>query len=253
MKKILLIILVVNYICMLASGSIWGKWVNWGSQPDKTYFNPVLPADFSDIDCIRVRDDYYAISSTFQYSPGMVILHSKNLVDWSIIGHAVTDIRQISPEMNWDRMDRYGRGIWAGSIRYHDRRFYVLFGTPDEGFFTTWADEPTGPWSPLTNILPESGWDDCSAIWDDNGDAYFIGTLFRDRLYETYIFKMDPDCSSIDRSSAILVNKGGSREASKLIKVNDWYYLIYSRTGGGSRFVVAKRSRDINGPWSTEK
>lgn len=82
----------------------WGRWEKWGSQPDGTYFNPVLPADFSDIDCIRVGEDYYAISSTFQYSPGMVILHSRNLVDWKITGHAVTDIRKISPEMNWDRI-----------------------------------------------------------------------------------------------------------------------------------------------------
>ncbi|MCC8089572.1 MAG: glycoside hydrolase 43 family protein [Rikenellaceae bacterium] len=257
LNKPVLILLLILYNNCLAQNPVqyhsWGIWDEWGSQPDGTYYNPVLPADFSDTDCIRVGDEYYAISSTFQYSPGMVILNSQNLVDWTIIGHAVHDIRQIGTEMNWDKMDRYGRGIWAGSIRHHNGRFYVLFGTPDEGFFTTWAEDPAGPWTPLINILPESGWDDCSAIWDDEGNGYFIGTLFRDRLYKTYIFDMAPDCSSIDRNSAKLVFEGNGREASKLIKVGEWYYLIYSRTGSGARYVVAKRSKEINGVWSEEK
>ncbi|NDW17640.1 beta-xylosidase [Dysgonomonas sp. 216] len=232
--------------------SKWGMWEKWGEQPDGMYQNPVLPADFSDLDCIRVGKDYYAITSTFQYSPGMAVVHSKDLVNWNIIGHAVEDIRQIGPEMNWDRMNRYGRGIWAGSIRYNDGKFYVLFGTPEEGFFTTWAEKPEGPWAPLTNILPEGGWDDCSAIWDENGQAYFIGTHFKGG-YRTYIFKMAPDCSSIDRNSAVLVNEGDRREASKLIKVKDWYYLIYSKVEDGIRFVMGKRAKNISGTWSEEK
>ena len=68
----------------------WGEWTTWGDQGDGTYCNPVLPSDYSDIDCIRVGDDYYAISSTFQYSPGMVIIHSKDLVNWTIKGHVVS-------------------------------------------------------------------------------------------------------------------------------------------------------------------
>ena len=82
----------------------WKNWPLWGDQGDGTYRNPVLPGDYSDIDCIRVGSDYYAISSTFQYSPGMVVLHSKDLVNWSIIGHAINDVTEIGPELNWDRM-----------------------------------------------------------------------------------------------------------------------------------------------------
>lgn len=124
----------------------WGEWTTWGDQEDGTYCNPVLPSDYSDIDCIRVGDDYYAISSTFQYSPGMVIIHSKDLVNWTIKGHVVSDLRQISEEMNWTRMNRYGRGIWAGAIRYYQGKFYVYFGTPDEGYFMSTATDPAGPW-----------------------------------------------------------------------------------------------------------
>jgi hypothetical protein len=96
----------------------WGNWKTWGDQGNGTYVNPVLPADYSDLDCIRVGDDYYAISSTFHYAPGMVVLHSKDLVNWRILSHVVNNLNEISPQMNWDKMDRYGRGIWAGAIRY---------------------------------------------------------------------------------------------------------------------------------------
>ena len=252
-KFISFLLLIYSVNAFSQEKSSWGNWMKWGAQADGSYYNPVLPADFSDLDCIRVGNDYYAITSTFQYQPGMAVLHSKDLVNWDIIGHAVEDIRQIGQEMNWDRMNRYGRGIWAGSIRYHNGKFYVLFGTPDEGYFTTQAENPAGPWTPLINILQGAGWDDCSALWDDDGKAYFIGTSFKDRLYETYIFDMAPDCSSIDIGSKKLVYKGDGREASKLIKVGKWYYIIYSRTGSGSRYVVAKRSESMQGPWSEEK
>ena len=194
----------------------WGEWQSWGEQTDGTYRNPVIPADYSDLDCIRVGNDYYAISSTMQFSPGMTILHSRDLVNWEIAGNAVGDLTQISPALGWQQMDRYGRGIWAGTLRHHKGRFYLFFGTPDEGFFMTTAKRANGPWEPLTPLLQEPGWDDCSAIWDQEGQAWFVGTCFRDG-YKTYLFRMAKDGRSIDRSSARLINEGNGREASKLI------------------------------------
>lgn len=231
----------------------WGDWKTWGDQGNGTYRNPVVPADFSDIDCIRVGNDYYAISSTFQFSPGMTILHSRDLVNWEICGHAIADLTQISQELNWTRMNRYGKGVWAGTLRYYKGRFYIFFGTPDEGYFMTSAPQPQGPWEPLTPLLAESGWDDCSIIWDDDGQAYFVGTHFADG-YKTYLFRMRADGKEIDRASAVLVNTGSHREANKLIKVNDWYYLVFSEhkqeTG---RYVMAKRSRKVMGPYLEER
>ena len=149
----------------------WGNWQTWGDQGDGTYQNPILAGDYSDLDCIRVGADYYAISSTFQFSPGMIILHSRDLVNWKILSHAVNDITQISPEMNWDKMNRYGKGIWAGAIRYHDKKFWIYFGTADEGYFMTTAKDPAGPWEPLHHVLREKGWDDCCPFWDDDGQG----------------------------------------------------------------------------------
>ena len=171
---------------------LWGEWPRWGDQGDGTYQNPVLPSDYSDLDCIRVGADYYAISSTFQFSPGVVILHSRDLVNWTIAGHAVADLTQISPELNWDRMDRYGKGIWAGAIRHHAGKFWIYFGTPDEGYFMTTASDVRGPWAPLHCVLKGAGWDDCCAFWDDNGQGYLVGTCFRDG-YNIHLWKLTPD------------------------------------------------------------
>lgn len=72
----------------------------WGDQKNGTYANPVLPGDFSDIDVIRVGEDFYAVSSTFQYSPGVVVLHSQDLVNWSVLGHVVDDLTLLDPQLN---------------------------------------------------------------------------------------------------------------------------------------------------------
>jgi len=82
----------------------------WGDQGDGTYRNSILPGDYSDLDAIRVDDDFYAISSTFQFSPGIVVLHSKDLVSWWILGHVVADLTQIGPSLNWDVMDPADEG-----------------------------------------------------------------------------------------------------------------------------------------------
>lgn len=230
----------------------WGMWKKWGDQGDGTYLNPIIPSDYSDIDCIRVGGDYYAISSTFQFSPGMTLLHSKDLVNWEICCNIVSDLTQIGEELNWTRMNRYGKGIWAGTLRHHNGRFYLFFGTPDEGFFMTSSPSAKGPWEPLTCLLREPGWDDCTALWDDDGKAYFAGTHFAGG-YKTYLFDMAADGKSIDRGSARLLNDGNRREASKLIKVGDWYYLVFSEHKGKGRYVLAKRAKSITGPYDEER
>ena len=255
MKHLLALIFCVYFSgCLMGQQQAeWGNWKNWGDQEDGTYLNPIIPSDYSDIDCIRVGEDYYAISSTFQFSPGMTLLHSKDLVNWEICSNIIDDLTQISESLNWTRMDRYGRGVWAGTLRHHNGRFYLFFGTPDEGYFMTSASRAEGPWEPLTPLLPEAGWDDCTAMWDDNGKAYFVGTHFADG-YKTYLFKMAEDGKSIDRKSAVLINSGSGREASKLIKVNGWYYLIFSEHKPGvGRYVMAKRSRKLTGPYKEER
>ena len=240
---------------------VWGDWQHWGEvknekfkvKNEKLYKNPIVPADYSDLDCIRVGDDYYAISSTMQFSPGMTILHSRDLVKWEIAGHAVSDLSEISNALTLKEMDRYGRGVWAGTLRHHNGRFYVFFGTPDEGYFMTSAERAEGPWEPLTQLLAEAGWDDCTAIWDKRGRGYFVGTCFKEG-YKTYIFDMAADGRSIDRKSARLINEGNGREANKLIRHGKYYYLVFSEHKDGiGRYVMAKRDKELTGQFKEEK
>ncbi|MBC7826650.1 MAG: glycoside hydrolase 43 family protein [Chitinophagaceae bacterium] len=211
--------------------------------------NPILPADYSDLDCIRVGNDYYAVSSTFQYSPGFIILHSNDLVNWSVLGHAVTDITQISAEMNWDKMNRYGRGIWAGAIRYHNKKFWIYFGTPDEGYFMTTAKNPAGPWEPLHQVMAEKGWDDCCPFWDDDGQGYLIGTNFSDG-YKIHLFKLTADGKNIFRESGKVIYQSKGSEANKLYKINGTYYHFFSEVKPSGRAIMMERSKNIRGPYT---
>lgn len=230
----------------------WGNWPLWGDQGNETYQNPVLPSDYSDIDCIRVGNDYYAFSSTFQYSPGVVILHSLDMVNWTIIGHAVSDVTQISSNMNWNSMNEYGHGVWAGSIRYYNNQFWIYFGTPNEGYFMTTATNPAGPWAPLTQILSSSGWDDCCSFWDDNGQEYLIGTNYANN-YTTWIYPVTNNGTNLVTTSGTIVRTGTGGEANKLYKINGTYYHLFSATTGGARVVYMQSASNVMGPYGAAK
>jgi beta-xylosidase len=230
------------------SAPAWGDWPKWGDRGDGTYRNPVIPSDYSDLDCIRVGADYYAISSTFQFSPGMVILHSRDLVNWSIVGHAVSDLTQISPELNWDRMNRYGKGIWAGAIRYHDNRFWIYFGTPDEGYFMTTASDPAGPWTPVHRVLAEAGWDDPCPFWDDDGQGYLVGSHFSDG-YKIHLWKLTPDGRDLVPGSDRVIYQSKGSEANKLYKIDGVYYHFFSEVHPEGRVIMMQRAKAIFGPY----
>lgn len=230
----------------------WGDWPRWGAQGDGTYLNPVLPSDYSDLDCIRVGADYYAISSTFQFSPGMVILHSRDLVNWTIAGHAVPDLTQIGPELNWDRMNRYGKGIWAGAIRHHAGRFWIFFGTPDEGYFMTTATAIAGPWAPLHRVLPEAGWDDCCPFWDDDGQGYLVGSNFRDG-YKIHLWRLSADSRDIVPASDRVLYQARGSEANKLYKIDGTYYHFFSEVHPDGRVIMMQRAKSITGPYEEKR
>ena len=123
------------------------------TAPDvRVYHNPILFADYSDPDVIRVGADYYLVASTFHFVPGIPILHSRDLVHWSTSGHVVDRIT-LAPEYDMRGGFRYGRGIWAPTVRSHNGLFYVYFSTPDEGVFVSTAPKMTGPWSKPQAVL----------------------------------------------------------------------------------------------------
>ncbi len=238
----------------LAVQSSMGKW---GDQGDGTFLNPVLPADFSDLDAIRVGDDFYAISSTMQYSPGMAVLHSSDLVSWQIVGHVVSDLTALDPELGAGRMNRDGRGIWAGSIRFHDGHFWVYFGTPDGGIYMATAKHPEGPWSSPKAVIADRGWDDPCPFWDDDGKGYLVTTRTDadedGQKYRIHLFSMNPAGDGIVEGSDRVIHQSRGSEANKLYKIGGVYLHYFSEVKPEGRVAMMDRSKSLQGPWEVRQ
>ena len=141
--------------------------LQWGDQGNGTFINPVLNADYSDPDVIRVGQKYYMVASDFHFL-GMQVLESDDLVNWRI----VSQVYDRFDYPGWNENRHYGGGAWAPSIRWHDGRFYVFFCTYEEGLFMSSADDPHGPWTPLHCLKEVPKWEDPCPFWDDDGQAY---------------------------------------------------------------------------------
>jgi beta-xylosidase len=230
----------------------------WGDLGNGWYANPILPGDFSDLDAIRVGQNYYAISSTMQYSPGMAVLQSHDLVNWTIIGHVVPDLTALDPQLNWDKMSRAGRGIWGGAIRYHDNRFWVYFGTPDQGIFMSTALTPAGPWSQVRRVLGAPGWDDPCPFWDEDGQAYLVTTHFAPEgpsgtTYNIHLFRMTASGDGLESGPDRIIHRSNGSEANKLYKINGLYYHYYSEVRREGRAPMMERARSLDGPWESHQ
>ena len=135
-------------------------WV--ADNGDGTYKNPIINADYSDPDAIRVGNDFYMISSSFEDVPGLPILHSKDLVNWEIIGHA---LNHLIPQEHFS-IPRHGEGVWAPSIRYHNGEFYIYYPDPDFGIYLIKAKNILGPWSEPILVQGGKGLIDPCPLWD---------------------------------------------------------------------------------------
>jgi beta-xylosidase len=125
-----------------------------GTEP-ALYTNPVLFADYSDPDVVRVGDDFYMVSSSFHCVPGLPVLHSRDLVHWQIVSHALMSL----PSTDFD-VPQHGRGVWAPSIRYHNEKFWIYYGDPDRGIYLVKASHVEGPWEPAVLVQKAVGWID---------------------------------------------------------------------------------------------
>lgn len=141
------------------------------------YRNPIIDADYSDPDVCRVGNDYYMTSSSFACFPGLQILHSTDLVNWEIIGTALTNDYPLLPEnigsnLDWHMKIQSGNYVFAPSIRYHDGWFYIFCGDPDQGIFMTKTQNPRDKWDEIVWVQKGKGFIDCCPLWDDDGRAY---------------------------------------------------------------------------------
>lgn len=214
----------------------------WGDLGGGYYRNPVLMADFSDPDVIRVGEDFYMVCSEFHYM-GMPVLHSNDLVNWTIIGQ-VYDRLDIDPR--YDRMDGYGAGSWAPAIRYHNGLFYVYFCTPNEGLYMSTARDPSGPWSPLHEVKRVSAWEDPCPFWDDDGNAYLGRSITG--AGPIVIHRMSLDGKRL-LDEGVIVYVGKTAEGTKIYKKDGYYYLIIPEGGVSTGWQTALRSKSIYGPY----
>lgn len=214
----------------------------WGDLGNGYYRNPVLNADFSDPDVIRVGDDFYMVCSDFHFM-GMPVLHSQDLINWSIIGK-VYERLDIDPA--YDDMRAYAKGSWAPALRYHNGLFYVYFCTPDEGLYMSTARDPAGPWSPLHEVKRVAGWEDPCPFWDDDGHAYLGHSTVG--AGPIIIHRMSADGRTL-LDDGVIVYVGKIAEGTKIYKRNGYYYLVIPEGGVETGWQTVLRARDIYGPY----
>jgi beta-xylosidase len=249
-RLVRLLLLIVFLSTSVAAQPIVSKvWV--ADNRDGTYRNPILHADYSDPDVIRVGDDFYLVASSFNAAPGLPILHSRDLVNWTIIGHALP--RQ--PPFDVFSKPQHGNGVWAPAIRYHNETFYIFYPDPDYGIYMVKAKDPAGPWSePLLNKAAK-GWIDPCPFWDDDGKAYLVSAFARSRSGIKSILvvsRMNEEGTKL-LDDGVMVFDGHEQdptvEGPKLYKRNGYYYIFAPAGGVESGWQLALRSKNIYGPY----
>lgn len=215
--------------------------------------NPLLPGFYPDPSICRVGDDFYMVTSSFSYFPGVPIFHSKNLAHWEQIGHVLD-----RPEQLPLAPDSISGGIFAPTIRYHDGLFYMITTNVSAyGNFICTAKDPAGSWSDPHWIEGAEGIDP-SLFWDDDGKAYYTGTSTpkeengnKPMIWMSEIdlteFKLVGEKSYIWEGS---LSEPAWPEAPHVYKINGYYYLMIAE-GGTEHFhsETIARAEHVRGPY----
>ncbi|MFL7870984.1 MAG: glycoside hydrolase family 43 protein [Anaerolineales bacterium] len=222
----------------------------------RTFHNPILPGCYPDPSICRVDEDYYLVTSTFEYFPGLPIFHSRDLIHWEQIGHVLDRPSQL----DLDEIRPSG-GLYAPTIRHHNGTFYVINtlvdGKTGNGNFVVTATQPQGPWS-------EPYWLDADGIdpslfFDDDGNCWYVGTRLNEKGYytgHTEIFLRELDLENMKLVGKETVLWDGAvkgvvwAEAPHIYKVDRWYYLLIAEGGTAHHHsVTVARSKNITGPY----
>ena len=253
MRKSILFSLLFLPIISVAQykSSVWSP-----DNGDGTYTNPVINADYSDPDVCVVGDDYYMTASSFNCIPGLPILHSKDLVNWEIIGHAITEL---TPHEEFDKPS-HGNGVWAPSIRYHEGMFYIYWGDPDYGVFRVTATDPAGEWSKPVCIIEGKGMIDTTPLWDNDGRCYLVNGWANSRSRFASVLtvrELDKDGLKAISNPVIVFDGNGTEnrtcEGPKFYKRNGWYWIMCPAGGVPTGFQLAMRSKSPYGPYESMK
>lgn len=222
---------------------------------DGTYTNPVLYADYSDPDVCAVGEDYYLTASSFNCIPGLPILHSKDLVNWTIIGHA---LQEQEPKEVFDK-PAHGKGVWAPSIRYHNSEFYIYWGDPDYGIFMVKTKDPEGEWEKPVCVISGKGMIDPCPLWDSDDRCYLVNGWANSRAGFNSVLTVRE--LSKDGTKAIgqprIVFDGGQEnhttEGPKFYKRDGYYWIMCPAGGVAMGWQLAMRSKSPYGPYEWKR
>ena len=225
-----------------------------GDLGDGTYRNPVLAADWSDPDVVRVGEDYYLTASSFGRAPGLPLLHSRDLVNWTIVGHA---LERLEPAAAFTA-PRHDRGVWAPSLRHHDGRFWIFWGDPDHGIFQVNAPSVRGPWTAPHLVKSGLGLIDACPLWDEeSGEAYLVHGWAKSRAgFNNRLtgHRMSPDGTKVLDEGRVLVDADlipgwFTLEGPKLYRHDGWFWILAPAGGVATGWQGAFRSRSFLGPY----
>lgn len=221
----------------------------------REYVNPIIFADYSDPDVVASPDGrtFYMTASSFQCAPGLPILKSTDLVNWSVVNYAVD---AVPPVDFYTGEPRHGKGIWAPCIRYHDGEYYIYWGDPDFGIYMVKASDPEGRWSEPQLVQQGRGLIDPTPLWDEDGRAYLAYARAASRSGFNSIVtvsEMAPDGTRlIGRPRIVFDGNDGVNhtiEGPKLYKRDGYYYILAPAGGVVDGWQLALRSKNIYGPY----
>ena len=241
MKKLLIFALMTFWV--MGTQAQPKSWT--ADNGNGTFTNPLFYDEFSDPDVIRVGDDYYLAGTTMHAVPGLVILHSKDLVNWEFASYCFD--RFDFPEDKFalkNHQEIYGQGIWAPCIRYANGQFYVFSNINGKGLQCYTAKDIKGPW---THHNMQGNIYDLGVLFDDDGKIYAIH-----KYGEVHCTELKPDMSGpVEGSDRVIIPEGnGIGEGHHIYKIDGMYYLISTDYSPNGR-TVCSRSKSIWGPYET--
>lgn len=224
----------------------------------KEYTNPIIHADYSDPDAVATPDGktFYMTASSFSDAPGLPILKSNDLVNWTLVNYA---LGAVPPTEYYAAAPRHGKGVWAPCIRYHDGEYYIYWGDPDFGIYMIKTADPEGQWSEPLLVKAGKGLIDPSPLWDEDGKAYLSNGWAASRAGFNSILtlsEMTPDGTAIISQPRIIFdgNDGVNHtvEGTKMYRKGDYYYLFAPAGGVATGWQLVMRSKNIYGPYESK-
>tara|TARA_B100000925_G_scaffold156629_2_gene117610 strand:+ start:2155 stop:3840 length:1686 start_codon:yes stop_codon:yes gene_type:complete len=254
--------LIIFLVCSVLYASGQERFLKWGDQGNGTYANPILNGDFADSDVEKFGDKWYLISSTNHLSPGMTIMESGDLVNWKYVSHAIPSLTWES-NYQWDKMNGYRFGVWAGDLVYHEERKEWLCYQIDfqSGLYVTRAKDIRGPWSKPECLLKRKHWTDPTVFFDyKEKEAWLLANWGKgspprpDTPHDLKLFKLSWDGGGLLDEGKVIWT-GQAVEAAKIRRFYDqWYVMMIEWQGEGEardrkQLCLRSTTESIYGPY----